>query len=197
MTEVRFVYDNVAQQFDRDRSKSLMEMPYLRRVLSRLGEGACVLDLGCGAAEPIARFFIEAGCRVTGVDLAPAMLVMCRERFPEMTWLECDMRSLDLDRRFDAILAWDSFFHLAEDEQRTMFAIFEKHTAPGGILLFTSGPQAGVAMGEIYGRDLFHASLDADEYERLLETHGFEVLLHRVEDPHCGRHTVWLARHRT
>lgn len=196
MTEVRFLYDAVAQQFDRDRSKCQMELPYLYQVLSRLSDRAHVLDLGCGAAEPIARFFIGAGCQVTGVDAAPAMLTLCRERFPDMTWLEDDMRSIDLGRQFDAILAWDSFFHLSQDDQRRMFPIFQKHVTPRGLLLFTSGPRAGVAMGKIYGYDLFHASLDAKEYERLLEKHDFEVLLHRVEDPDCGLHTVWLAQHR-
>jgi hypothetical protein len=46
----------------------------------------------------------------------------------------------------------------------------------------------------MYGHPLFHASLDADEYDSLLQAHGFEVLLHRVEDPDCGDHTVWLAQ---
>ena len=70
------------------------------------------------------------------------------------------------------------------------------HIAPRGLLLFTSGPGAGVAIGELFGNALFHASLDTEEYEQLLARHGFDVLLHRVEDPDCGRHTVWLAQHR-
>jgi tRNA1(Val) A37 N6-methylase TrmN6 len=45
-----------------------MEAFYLREVLVRLNGRTDVLDLGCGMAEPIARFFIEAGCRVTGLE---------------------------------------------------------------------------------------------------------------------------------
>jgi hypothetical protein len=104
------------------------------------------------------------------------------------------MRGLDLGRRFDALIAWDSFFHLEHDDQRAMFAVFARHAAPGALLLFTSGPRAGVAMGEIHGHALYHASLDAAEYRTLLSAQGFEVLLHRVEDPDCGGHTVWLAQ---
>ena len=197
VSEPHTIYNAVVEQFDRDRSKDLMEDFYLRQVLTRLPPQAEILDLGCGTAEPIARFFIEAGCRVTGVDAAPAMLALCRERFPDMSWQEHDMRALDFARRFDAIIAWDSFFHLTANDQRGMFPIFMQHIAPHGLLLFTSGPAAGIAMGEIYGHPLFHASLDAEEYGRLLKSHGFEVLLHRVEDPHCGRHTVWLAQARS
>lgn len=194
MTDVRAVYEAVAREFDRDRSKALMEKFYLGRVLELLPAGAAVLDLGCGSAEPLAQFFIERGCRITGIDAASAMIALCRERYPEHRWIEADMRALDLDRRFDAVLAWDSFFHLPADDQRAMFAVFAQHAAPGAPLLFTSGPGAGVAMGEIYGHALHHASLDASEYEQLLTAHGFRVLLHRVEDPDCGRHTVWLAQ---
>jgi hypothetical protein len=47
------------------------------------------------------------------------------------------------------------------------------------------------ATGE--GEPLYHASLDAAEYRRLLAEQGFVVQDHVVEDPDCGGHTVWLA----
>jgi len=194
MTGIRAVYEAVARQFDRDRSKTLMERFYLDALLSRLGGRREILDLGCGSAEPIARFFIDAGCRVTGVDAASAMIALCREYYPDGEWIEADMRGLDLGRRFDAIIAWDSFFHLTPEDQRAMFPVFAHHAAPGALLLFTSGPHAGVSMGEIYGHPLYHASLDGAEYDSLLAAQGFRVLLHRIEDPHCGHHTVWLAQ---
>ena len=190
------LYNTFAKQFDRDRSKALMEEFYLREVLSRLNGRTEVLDLGCGSGEPIARFFVEAGCSVTGIDVAPAMLAICRERFPQAEWIQCDMRSLTLQRRFNAIIAWDSFFHLPASDQRKMFPVFQQHVAPHGLLIFTSGPRAGTAIGSMHGHELFHASLDPAEYESLLTDHGFEILLHRVEDPACGDHTVWIAHQR-
>jgi SAM-dependent methyltransferase len=194
--DIPALYDAAARQYDRDRSRAFFERPYLERVVADLAPEAEVLDLGCGSGEPIARFLIEAGCRVTGVDVAPAMLALCRGRFPAATWLEHDMRTLALGRRFAAIIAWNSFFHLPQDDQRRMFAVFERHAAPGAALLFTSGTGEGVTIGTLYGRPLFHASLDTTEYRRLLQTHGFAVSLHRVADPDCGEHTVWLARYR-
>lgn len=194
MHDTRAVYEAVARQFDRDRSKALMECYYLNQVLQRLGGRRLILDLGCGSAEPIAKFFIDAGCAVTGVDAAEAMIALCLERYSRQNWRVGDMRSLNLGRRFDAIIAWDSFFHLTAEDQRAMFPVFSQHSAPGALLLFTSGPAAGVAMGEIYGHALYHVSLDSEEYEKLLGAHGFEILAHRIEDPDCGKHTVWLAR---
>jgi SAM-dependent methyltransferase len=192
--EIPAIYESVAAQFDRDRSRALMERDYLERILGGLDVQAEVLDVGCGAGEPIARFFIEAGRRVTGVDVAPAMLELARARFPAAEWIEHDMRTLALQRRFDALLAWDSFFHLPPSDQRRMFAVFERHAAPNAALLFTSGTKEGLAIGSLYGHELYHASLDTLEYEHLLQAYGFEVSLHRVADPDCGEHTVWLAR---
>jgi SAM-dependent methyltransferase len=196
MGEVWRLYDAFACEYDRDRPRAVMERGYLSEIIARLAKPAGVLDLGCGCGEPIARFFIERGFAVTGIDAAPGMIAICRERFADAVWIEADMRSLDLGGRFAAIIAWDSFFHLTRAEQRAMFPIFARHAAQGGMLLFTSGPKAGEAMGNFYGHELFHASLDPEEYRALLASSGFTVLRHRAEDPDCGAHTVWLAAQR-
>ncbi|MBA5778786.1 class I SAM-dependent methyltransferase [Stappia sp. F7233] len=193
MTDISNLYDRYAAEFDRLRSRALFEERYLRCLVEGLDARAGILDLGCGTGEPIARYFANRGFAITGVDSAPAMIALCRHRFPGHTWVEADMRSLDLGRRFEAIIAWDSFFHLPHDEQRLMFAVFSGHVATGGRLLFTSGPDYGEAIGEFFGHPLYHASLSPQEYEALLADAGFSVTLHRVEDPDCGGHTVWLA----
>lgn len=106
------IYRRHTAAFDRQRLRVLSERGWLDRLLALLPDGASVLDLGCGMGEPIARYLIEHGCRVTGVDTSPAMLELCRTRFPAQRWIEADMRGLALEERFDGILAWDSFFFL-------------------------------------------------------------------------------------
>jgi SAM-dependent methyltransferase len=188
------LYERHAGAWDAARGRSGMETPWLDAFAALLPPGAAVLDLGCGAGEPIAADLVGRGFRVTGVDSAPTLIGLCRERFPEQEWIVGDMRTLSLGRTFDGLIAWDSFFHLAYEDQRRMFAVFGEHAAPGAALLFTSGPGHGEAIGELQGEPLYHASLDAAEYRSLLAAHGFEVVRHVVEDPDCGGHTVWLAR---
>jgi SAM-dependent methyltransferase len=188
------LYERHARAFDATRGQSLIERPWLERFLALMPPGASVLDLGCGAGEPIARHLIAAGYTVTGVDSSPTMIALCESRFPDARWLVADMRTLSLGRRFDGLLAWDSSFHLRADDQRAMFAIFRNHAAPGAALMFTSGPRASVAMGTFEGEPLHHASLDPDDYRALLAAHSFAVVAHVAEDPACGGHTVWLAR---
>jgi hypothetical protein len=99
-----------------------------------------------------------------------------------------------LDRTFNGLLAWDSFFHLHQEDQRRMFRVFRRHAAPRAALMFTSGPSRGEAFGTYGGEPLYHASLDASEYHALLDANGFQVVMHVAEDPDCGRHTIWLAQ---
>jgi hypothetical protein len=122
------------------------------------------------------------------------MISLCRARLPEHAWVVADMRSLSLRRAFDGILAWDSFFHLKPDDQRQMFAVFATHAADTALLMFNSGPAHGEGIGAYRGDPLYHASLDPDEYRRLLAANDFEVVDHVVEDPQAGGRTVWLAR---
>jgi ubiquinone/menaquinone biosynthesis C-methylase UbiE len=162
--QTRAVYEAGAVGFDRQRSRGLIERGWLERFRALLEPGAQVLDLGCGAGEPIAHYLVEAGFTVTGVDFSDAMLAIARERFPTQTWVHADMRGLDLGRQFGGIVAWDSFFHLTAADQRDMFPTFARHLVPGGALVFTSGPEAGEVMGTVEGRAVYHASLSPAEY---------------------------------
>lgn len=188
------LYERHAHAFDRARSRAMFERIWLDRFLALVAPDAALLDIGCGAGEPIARYLIESGRWVTGVDSSASLVGLCRSRFPDQDWLVQDMRRLALAKVFGGIVAWDSFFHLTAADQRAMFSIFEAHVAPGAALLFTSGPAAGEAIGSFEGEALHHASLDPDEYRALLTAHGFRVVSHAAEDADCAGHTVWLAQ---
>jgi trans-aconitate methyltransferase len=191
---VASLYQRHAQAYDRARSRSLQERAWLDRFLKLVRPGGTVLDLGCGMGEPIARYLIERGAEVVGADAAPAMIERCRARFPDAEWVVTDMREIELGRRFDGVLAWDSFFHLSMDDQRGMFPRFALHARAGAALMFTSGTTAGEAIGAFCGEPLYHASLDPAEYEQLLAANGFLIESRIADDAECGGHTIWLAR---
>lgn len=194
--EIIGLYERHAETWDRVRIADLiLEKEWIERFLSLLPPGGSVLDIGCGSGQPIARHLLECGFVVVGIDSSPSLIEKCRNRFPKAEWIVADMRTLTINRRFDGLIAWDSFFHLSHEDQRAMFAIFGGHAAPGAPLLFTTGTEHGEAIGSFQGEPLYHASLSPGEYRTLLESHGFTVLHHAVEDPKCGNHTVWLARY--
>jgi 2-polyprenyl-3-methyl-5-hydroxy-6-metoxy-1,4-benzoquinol methylase len=187
------LYDTHVAEYDSERGRSLIEKVWLDRFLQCVPTGGTVLDIGCGMGQPIASYLLELGFNVVGVDSSRAMISLCRRRYPQGDWVVADMRDLDLDRRFDGLIAWDSFFHLSMDDQRGMFARFAEHANPNAPLLFTSGPAAGESIGSWCGKPLYHASLDAAEYRELLAVNGFAVQRFEADDASCGGHTVWLA----
>jgi SAM-dependent methyltransferase len=189
------LYKRHAEAWDRMRSPgSLFEKPWLDRFLAQVPQGGSILDLGCGAGLPISGYLIRQGYAVTGVDSSAPLIDLCRKRFPRHEWLVADMRTLELGRRYDGILAWDSFFHLCPEDQQAMFPVFARHAGQKAALMFTSGPEHGHVLGEFEGEPLYHGSLDPAEYETLLDQIGFEVVEHVAEDRTCGEHTIWLAR---
>jgi len=188
-------YERHALAWDADRrAASWIDKPYIERFLSLLPERANILDLGCGGGSPVALHMAARGFRVTGVDSSPTLISLCRSRMPDQEWILSDMRSLALDRRFDGILAWDSFFHLRHSDQEAMFPIFAAHAAPAAILMFNAGFDHGEGIGSYRGDPLYHASLDASEYEALLAEFGFGLIDHSIDDLAKGGRIFWLAR---
>lgn len=197
--EVVAAYDREGADWARARDRTLMERPWLDRALMlspRRSGRRRVLDLGCGSGRPIAEYLVDRGCLVTGVDASRRMIELFVETVPRAVALHADMRGLRLSQSFDLVIAWDSFFHLPPEDQRPMFDTFAAHTAPRGVVLVTSGPRAGVEIGRLVDADLYHASLDPDEYRHLWDEAGFEVMGFWPEEPACGGRTIWMARAR-
>jgi SAM-dependent methyltransferase len=191
------LYRRHAAQWDSARRNNAWnDRIWIDALAKELGCGSRVLDLGSAGGEPVARLLVERGFLVTGVDTSLEMIALARQRMPEQEWIVADMRDLALRRRFDGILAWDSYFHLTHKAQRSMFPIFDAHAEDGAVLLFNSGPDHGESTTTFTFKDepLYHASLAPTEYRALLKRNGFEIISHIANDPRSGGRTAWLCR---
>jgi len=79
-----------------------------------------VLDVGCGSGR-IGELALEAGATdYVGVDFAETMLALARERLARFgdkaTLVQGDFRNVELDGKFDVILALGLFDYLADSE---------------------------------------------------------------------------------
>lgn len=94
-----------------------------------------LLELGAGGGHNA--LHLKRRFRCTLADLSPPMLALSRDLNPDCAHVEGDMRTLRLDRTFDAILVHDAVMYMATEEDllaaiRTSFA----HTRPGGAAVF-------------------------------------------------------------
>ena len=187
------VYEAQANAWDRLRSRSLTEKLWLGQFIAAIAPGSEILDVGCGGGDPIAKYLIERGFALVGIDAAKAMVDLARARFPSMTWIQMDMRSLKLDRQFAGIVGWDSFFHLNPAEQRRVLGYFFTHLKPGGALLLTVGHEAGEVLGKVAGQSVYHSSLSFAEYKSILAGAGFREIEYVARDPRCGMRSILFA----
>lgn len=75
--------------------------------------GQTVLELGCGAGAFLKGLQIAVNSlRIFGVDYSPGLLETARLAIPEGTFTEADLRSLELGKDFDFIIAHSVFQYL-------------------------------------------------------------------------------------
>ncbi len=185
-------YDLIADQFDHERCRLLREKNYLDYIINQLPHDAHILDVGCGMGEPIAQYFIEKGYTLTGIDASEKLLALARQRFPQMEWLFGDMREIILTVQYNAIIAFDSFFHLVIDDQLKMIERFAVWLIHGGKLLITTGPEEGEKIGQqMYGQLFSYYSMSVENYTECFDDNGLDILLSEEDQP---GHRVWIVQ---
>ena len=94
-----------------------------------------LLELGAGAGHNA--LFMKRRFRCTLTDLSPSMSVLSQELNPECEHLLGDMRSLRLDRQFDAVFVHDAVCYITSlADLRQVAETAFVHTRPGGAAVF-------------------------------------------------------------
>lgn len=166
-------YERGVAGWERHRTTSLRERPWLERFLKAVPADGRVLDLGCGTGDPIAGYLLAEGRQVHGIDFSEPMLAVARSRYPDATFEFGDMRSLTLDGSYEGALSWDGSFHLTINEQLALIETLAGHLLPGAPLMMTIGDERGETIGRVDDEPIYHASLAHDEYRELLADAGF------------------------
>jgi SAM-dependent methyltransferase len=122
------------------------ECDMLEQAFRHYGKGKIrtVLDLGCGTGNhvfPLAK----RGYKVTGVDRSPDMLAKALSKTSwfksrsqsSPAFLQGDLRSLDLRRRFDAVLMMFAVlgYQLTNEDVLAALNTVRRHLKPGGLFI--------------------------------------------------------------
>jgi len=103
-----------------------------------LQPGMRVLDTPCGTGR-IARCLAEKGLIVLGVDKSSRCIELARERCSapgDVTFRTGDMRCLDMESEFDAVVNWGVSFGYYDDEtDAAILAGYRRALKPGGRLI--------------------------------------------------------------
>jgi SAM-dependent methyltransferase len=75
MPDLALWYDDLAETYAAGRQR-FDTTPILEEFAHFLPPAARVLDAGCGAGEPVARYFVARGDAVTGIDGSERLLAL-------------------------------------------------------------------------------------------------------------------------
>lgn len=110
------------------------EAALYRQLLESMGPVRTVLELGSGGGNNASH--LKAHFHMTLVDASSQMLRESQRINPECEHLVGDMRSLRLDRRFEAVFIHDAIDYLISlDDLRAAMATAHMHLHPGGVAL--------------------------------------------------------------
>jgi SAM-dependent methyltransferase len=169
------------------------ECDMIEEIFSRYGDDSIksILDLGCGTgnhAIPLA----QRGYQVTGVDISPDMLRIAKKKASDLqlstfnsqpTFLQGDIRSLNLGKTFDAVLMMFAVlgYQTTNDDVLATLRIVRRHLKPDGLFIFdvwyspavlTIRPSQRVRnMETSIGRIIRSASADLDVFNHVANIH--------------------------
>jgi SAM-dependent methyltransferase len=194
--ETAHVYDLIYTAEGKD---YLAESTEVRdQVIERTPDASSLLDVACGTGGHLR--YLREWFEVTGLDVDPAMLTQARKALPGVSLVEGDMRTFDLDRRFDAIVCLFSSIGYMSSREDLHAAVVRmaSHLASGGTLIVDGWvrPDAWIEGGTVHavaanGNDIAVARASRSwraENTSVLEMHhlvatssGIEHLIDRHE----------------
>lgn len=187
-------YETHATTFIRCRSKGVdgVGAASVRQWARSLPPDATVVDIGCGAGDPISKALVEEGLSVYGIDASASMVQVFRQNFPDCP-VACEAAedSSFFNRHFDAVIAWGLMFLLPEETQEVVIQKMANALCPGGKLLFTAPAQKMKWKDAI--TEIESVSLGATSYKELLAEAGLS-LIEEFEDE-GGNHYYHAVKH--
>jgi SAM-dependent methyltransferase len=117
------------------------ECDMIEGIFRRHGNGSIItiLDLGCGTGNHALPLSLR-NYNMTGVDCSEEMLRQARKKMPSASnpiFLKGDIRTLDLERGFDAVLMMFAVlgYQLTNEDVLAALRSVRRHLVPGGLFI--------------------------------------------------------------
>jgi len=164
-------YDAIAERFAewRDRIMGDPRREWEGQLVSRLQDGARVLELGCGAGVSDTQR-LAARFHVTGVDISAEQVRRARAAVPKADFVHADFTALELEpESFDAVVSFYAFNHVPRELLAPTFARIRGWLVPSGLLMIALGTSDTEAwIGDWLGAPTFFSSFPPETNTRLV-----------------------------
>jgi len=184
-------YNTIANDYytHRDLNKFNSELDEFTNLVPKGGK---VLDVGCGAGIPTAKYLVNKGLKLTGIDISETMLKMARKNVPDAEFIQKDMTQLDFDdNTFDGIISVYALFHVPKQEHKQIFQNFFRILKSGGILLINTGISESEGISSFFGVPMFWSNNNPEKTLKFINESGFSILFEGVLQ-RGGEYQYWI-----
>jgi SAM-dependent methyltransferase len=190
-------YDAVADRYLAWSSTAPVRLRYLERLLELLPAASDVLELGCGAGEPVTRRLAERH-RVVAVDVSARQLELAARFAPQAQLLLADMLDLAFaPDSFDAVVAFYSLTHVPRPHHADLLARIVEWVRPGGFVLVTMGASddPGSVDDDWLGAPMYFSHFDSATNRALVQRSGIRIISADIVDEgerDAGTRFLWI-----
>jgi SAM-dependent methyltransferase len=173
-----WAFDRIGEHYDEAFPHKEGQLAAGEWLLERLPPGSRVLDAGCGTGVPTARQLVEAGHKVTGLDISDEMLRLARRDVPDAEFQRLDIADLDPSLGdFTAVVAFFALLMLPRAEIPSVLTKIHGLLEPDGhFVLSMVEADLDDTLIHFLGSPVRVTGYVRDELRRLVTAAGFEVL---------------------
>ncbi|MDP9272400.1 MAG: class I SAM-dependent methyltransferase [Chloroflexota bacterium] len=177
-------YDAIAARYLAWSSNAPVRLRYLDLLLELLPESADVLELGCGAGEPVTRRLAERH-RVMAVDVSAAQLELAAQNAPGAQLILADMADASFaPGSFDAVASFYALTHVPRERHADLIARIVSWLRPRGLVVLTMGSSdnPGAIDPDWLGTPMYFSHFDAPTNRALVQRSGVRLISAEVVD---------------
>ena len=190
-------YDKIAEDWHKDHTQDSWWVEETDAFLARLPEAGSVLDVGCGSGVK-AKYMMERGFKVVGIDISEGLLAIARREFPNGDFRNLSMHDLDsVVESFDGVFAQASLLHIPKKDAADVVRKMAARAKPGGhVYISVKQAREGTPEEEIKAEDdygyvyeRFFSYYTSEELKAFMEAADLTVV---VSSASVSGRTTWL-----
>ncbi len=167
-------YNKIAQAWTTVRNASFVSQLVID-FSDKVNPAGQILDAGCGSGY-LSKYLAERDFQVTGVDASAKMIELARSlKLPNADFITADFFEFVSRKKFDGMIAWDSFFHFPKSMQAGIYAKAASLLHKNAYLLFTHGYLDDEHIDQMMGESFYYAALAKEKVLGILDRTGFQI----------------------
>ena len=170
-------YNQIAKKWNEYRNNCTINT-CIKDFCKLLPANSLILDIGCGTGYPIDVYLSKQGHTTIGIDISNEMIKIAKERNTTNTnYFLADFIGYEINDKFDAIIAFDSIWHIEESKQKEIYKKVSSLLKENGYFIFTHGKKQGTIIGEMFDNKFVYSALDSNDIKKCLIDNNMDIIL--------------------